>query len=90
MIMQIAETKRNSSTASKKETPRQSAFFHPKPIIDIPDTKYRQDAHEIMRMRNTTATNNLFFKPAITPVKHKCEHCKEEEKQIEQKEINQH
>ena len=65
-------------------------FFQPKLSINQPNDVYEQEADavadKVMRMPDTAANNNLFFRPAVTAVQRKCMHCAEEEKQHQQKE----
>src|SRR4051794_31697144 len=67
-------------------------FFQPKLTINQPNDIYEQEADAMadkaMRMSDPSVNNNLFFKPAITSVQRKCEHCEEEEKKAQRKEIN--
>ena len=43
-------------------------------------------ADKVMRMPDSLVNNNSFFKPAITSIQRKCEHCEEEEKKLQRKE----
>jgi hypothetical protein len=42
-------------------------------------------ADTIMRMPDPSANDNIFFKPALTPIQRKCSQCEEEEKQLQRK-----
>lgn len=39
-------------------------------------------AEQVMRMSDTQALNNSFFKPSAAAIQRKCEHCEEEDKKI--------
>ncbi len=65
-------------------------FFQPKLTINQPNDIYEQEAdamaEKVMRMPDPATNDNLFFKPAISTIQHKCAHCEEEEKQAQRKE----
>ncbi len=72
-----------------KNNGNSSLFFQPKLTINNPNDKYEQEADamadKVMRMEQP----QVQLKPLpITPVQRKCEHCEEEEKKMQRKEIN--
>jgi len=66
-------------------------FFQPKLSVNQPGDVYEQEADamadKVMRMGDTPSTQP-FFKPSYLTVQRKCQHCEEEEKKIQRKEIN--
>lgn len=75
---------------------RQSLFFkpyiQPKLTINQPDDVYEQEAdavaEKIMRMTVRENVQSKFFKPAPV-VQRVCEHCEEEEKKMQRKEMDE-
>ena len=82
---------------------KSSLFFNPfiqsKLSINSPNDQYEKEADtvadRVMRMETPfiqkKQDNNLFFMHApisITPVQRKCDHCEEEEKKVQRKEMN--
>jgi hypothetical protein len=59
-------------------------FFQPKLSINQPNDIYEQEADHmadrVMRLSEPTLNDNTFFKPSLTTVQRKCQHCEEEEK----------
>jgi hypothetical protein len=82
----ISDTK--ISAMSQKSTG--SLFFQPKLTVNQPNDVYEQEADamadKVMRMTNTSASHDAFFKPAISQVQRKCQACEEEEKHVHRKE----
>lgn len=67
--------------------------MQPKLSINQPNDLYEQEAdamaEKVMRMPDSSVSNNYFFKPAISSVQRKCAHCEEEEeKKAQRKESN--
>jgi hypothetical protein len=58
-------------------------FFQPKLSINAPNDIYEQEAdamaEKVMRMKGNDSMQQPFFKPAISPIQRKCEHCEDEE-----------
>ena len=65
-------------------------FFQPRLTITQPNDLYEQQAdamaEQVMRMPDKTNNQNTFFKPATSLVQRKCDHCEEEEKNLQRKE----
>jgi len=85
------------SLAAKFTQTGPSSFFQPviqpKLTISEPGDIYEQEADamadKVMRMYDTSAGEQLFFKPADFTIQQKCAHCNEEEKlQLQRKEAN--
>jgi hypothetical protein len=77
------------SDGSNKNVTR-PIFFQPKLTVNQPNDQYGQEADSmadrVMRMPDSSADENAFFKPSITSVQRKCQHCEEEEKTLHRKE----
>lgn len=76
-----------TSYHSKKSTQNNgvnNVFFQPKLAINQPNDIYEQEADamadKVMRMPDNESKQLSFFKPAISSLQRKCEHCEEEEK----------
>ena len=69
-----------------------NTFFQPKLFVNQPNDNYEQEADamadKVMRMPGNGKKRETFFKPAISLIQRKCEHCEEEEKKIQRKENN--
>ena len=67
-----------------------SLFFQPKLTINQSNDSYEQEADavadKVMRMTDNDIVQAKFFKPVISPVQRKCDHCEEEEKKLSRKE----
>jgi hypothetical protein len=67
-------------------------FFQPKLSINQPNDVYEQEADamadNVMRMTDTSVNKRTFFAPSISSIQRKCAHCKEEEKKMQRKEMN--
>ena len=65
-----------------------STFFKPliqtKLTVNSPNDSYEQEADavadKIMRMTDKDVVQTKFFKPAMSSIQGKCEHCEEEER----------
>ena len=59
-------------------------FFQPKLSINQPNDIYEQEADavadKVMRMSDNESISPGFFRPGISSIRRKCEHCEEEEK----------
>jgi len=92
-IPKVENSKSLGAAFKKAEGP---SFFNPviqpKLSINQPDDIYEQEADAmadtVMRMPENVAADNLFFRPAVTPIQRKCAHCEEEEKKLQRKKIN--
>ena len=75
---------------------RTSPFFQSKLTINKPNDRYEHEAdhvaEQVMRMQVPSIQNkqDFFFRSAlpVTPIQRKCEHCEEEEKKMQRKEMN--
>jgi len=75
-----------SSSVIHQKTADKVPFFQAKLTVNEPGDQYEREADDvadkIMRMPNSGA----FFKPGANFIQRKCEHCEEEEKQVQRKE----
>lgn len=75
----------------KKQSSFFSATIQPKLTINQPNDIYEQEADtmadKVMRVPESVASNNFFFKPGISSIQRKCAHCVQEEK-LQRKETN--
>jgi hypothetical protein len=59
-------------------------LVQPKLQVNEPGDRYEQEADsmadQVMRMNIPSSDDSSFFKPALTTVQRKCQHCEEEEK----------
>ena len=73
----------NNKTATWHDQERHRPFFQPKLSINAPNDIYEQEADavadKVMRMTDNGNADQSFFRPAISSVQRKCEHCEEEE-----------
>jgi len=85
----MLESKQNNkSVTNAGQQHGKSIFFkpviQPKLTINQPNDVYEQEADavadKVMRMTDHETVQAKFFKPAISSVQRKCEHCEEEEK----------
>jgi hypothetical protein len=81
----------NQTSARTKEN--KILFFQPKLTINQPNDVYEHEAdamaEHVMQSNNHSQNQNTFFKPSISSVQRKCEHCEEEEKkQVQRKETD--
>ncbi len=64
--------------------------IQPKFTINNPLDQYEKEADavadKVMRMRDHEVEEQTFFKPAISFLQRKCDHCREEEKNLQRKE----
>src|SRR5947208_1511122 len=79
----------NQTSARTKES--KALFFQPKLTINQPNDVYEQEADamadHVMQSNDHSQNQHTFFKPSISSVQLKCEHCEEEEKkQVQRKE----
>jgi hypothetical protein len=77
--------------------PSKPLFFQPKLTINQPNDSFEQEADtmadKVMRMTDTKANQDAFFKPAYSkPVNNaaqrKCQACEEEEEHVQRKEVS--
>lgn len=92
-VIAALENKTAGKTPAKES---RRGFFKPviqfKLSINQPGDVYEQEADamadKVMRMKDTSATELPFFKPATLPIQRKCAHCEEEEQKLHRKENN--
>jgi len=69
-----------------------SPVIQPKLTINQPNDIYEQEADamadKVMRMTDPSINDNLFFKPSVSDIQRKCDHCEEEEKKMQRSENN--
>jgi|SRR5665213_2545888 len=89
-------SKDNNDLNHKVNSKNQERFFNPimqaKLNINQPNDVYEQEADamadKVMRMPDNENVQQPFFRPAISSLQRKCEHCEEEEKKMQRKEMN--
>ncbi len=68
------------------------SFFQPRLFINQPNDPYEQEAdavaNKVTGMPDSMTSQAGFFKPAVSLIHRKCEHCAAEEKNILRKELN--
>lgn len=83
-------TTKDPSVALNKNAAGKGTFFQPKLTVNEPGDSYEQEADamadHVMRMSDIPHNENTFFKPSVSHVQRKCQHCEEEEKMLHRKE----